>query len=997
MVDPGRCRCWLAATWLWLTCLGMSGAAPAAEPEAGAVVAEDIAREAIPGFAAREHALPLPSSKTHIDYEQDLFPFIRSRAYATTLGWSHDKRVRDTGAYVKGKSYGTHPAVRCFYSPKVMYWLTGDPDFWPQGRDAGLASRKQPREGSIPDGGMIIKEMLPPPAARYEGMTEDELLAVLRLPSSAGCDVMIKDSAGSPSGWFWASVYPGQQADTPYTVAYPQAGVVLACVRCHSVAEEGGTFASLRNITGFPGEPIRFYTDTTWREIPTSLQPYDFRHDPEPPALVAPQAPGPARPNFAFLHTYAPTRHVTYPEVAKFPPEALDHVSPDGRGPQRFLTSDQCLMCHSGATGRHSSGPVMFLETARGGLNVSPYGEWRWSPMGLAGRDPVFHAQLESELDRLTRELPADQAQAAGDQVVNTCLRCHGAMGKRQHDLDRGLGHAPWAGQANFQRDWMNLRDPADPHAAYGSLARDGVSCTVCHGMVDDGQDLAGFLANSITGQFTTGPAGEIYGPFRDVVTKPMQTTLGAAPKHNPFIQSSRMCGTCHVINLPVVDWPLTAPPAGVERPSEDMLAQLLASEKNPHFQGFMHRIEQATYLEWLNSSFQDEFGRTAESRSCQDCHMPKGYESPDGDIAIDQIATKIAVLQDQDYPEVDNKIPTADHTVAFRTEGYRRHTFQGLNVFLLEAFRQFGDVLGMRMPDYETGVEGVHFAIDNYVQNARKNTATVEIINLETVGQTIAADVRVTNLTGHRLPSGVGFRRLWIEFLLIDSTHGHERIIWASGQTNAAGLLVGGDGRVLPSEFFESAGKTPGGRPGPQAYQPHHRVIDQPEQVQIYEELTQDAQGRFTTSFLHRASDVKDNRLLPRGWSAAGPDPSMPTAFVEATHPHGVGDDPQYADGQGTDIVSYRVTLPDCFDCKKLRVKATLYSQAWAPYYLRDRFADIPEGPQGDARRRLFFLLSHLKTEGTVIDGWRFEVAGDEQEVTEADEKPELTKKRCS
>ena len=34
------------------------------------------------------------------------FPFIKSRAYATQLGWGHDKYVRDTGAYVKGKYYG---------------------------------------------------------------------------------------------------------------------------------------------------------------------------------------------------------------------------------------------------------------------------------------------------------------------------------------------------------------------------------------------------------------------------------------------------------------------------------------------------------------------------------------------------------------------------------------------------------------------------------------------------------------------------------------------------------------------------------------------------------------------------------------------------------------------------------------------------------------------------------------------------------------------------
>ena len=187
-------------------------------------------------------------------------------------------------------------------------------------------------------------------------------------------------------------------------------------------------------------------------------------------------------------------------------------------------------------------------------------------------------------------------------------------------------------------------------------------------------------------------------------------------------------------------------------------------------------------------------------------------------------------------------------------SRGYRRHTFQGNNVFLMEVFRQLNDVLGVRTADYETGVEGIHFAIDSYVQNARKNTATIEILNVEATGHTIAADVKVTNLTGHRLPSGVGFRRVWIEFLLIDSTTGRERVIWASGLTNAAGVIVGSDGKVLPTEFFEPDGPDATGR---QAFQPHHRLIESPAQVQIYEELTQNARGQFTTSFLHRAHEV--------------------------------------------------------------------------------------------------------------------------------------------
>ena len=34
---------------------------------------------------------------------------------------------------------------------------------------------------------------------------------------------------------------------------------------------------------------------------------------------------------------------------------------------------------------------------------------------------------------------------------------------------------------------------------------------------------------------------------------------------------------------------------------------------------------------------------------------------------------------------------------------------------------------------------------------------------------------------------------------------------------------------------------------------------------------------------------------------------------------------------------------------------------------------------------------MSHLKTEGTVIDGWKFKIATDEEEVTESHEKEEL------
>ena len=62
--------------------------------------------------------LPLPSTMALDEYETLLYDFLESKRYQE-MGWARDKRVRDTGPYIDGVSYGTHPAVRIFYSPEV--------------------------------------------------------------------------------------------------------------------------------------------------------------------------------------------------------------------------------------------------------------------------------------------------------------------------------------------------------------------------------------------------------------------------------------------------------------------------------------------------------------------------------------------------------------------------------------------------------------------------------------------------------------------------------------------------------------------------------------------------------------------------------------------------------------------------------------------------------------------------------------------------------------
>ena len=89
-----------------------------------------------------ESGLPLPSSfppSRLPEFQAQLKSFLSSGKYRT-LKWCEDKKLRDTGPFVNGVSYGVHPTVKIYYSPKVIEWLLH--------RDSGKA---------IPDGAMIIK------------------------------------------------------------------------------------------------------------------------------------------------------------------------------------------------------------------------------------------------------------------------------------------------------------------------------------------------------------------------------------------------------------------------------------------------------------------------------------------------------------------------------------------------------------------------------------------------------------------------------------------------------------------------------------------------------------------------------------------------------------------------------------------------------------------------------------------------------------------------
>jgi hypothetical protein len=930
---------------------------------------------ALPCLAARESGLPLPSRFSKdgdpAAFQDLLSKFLTGDRYER-LGWCQDKTLRDTGPYLDGTYYGTHPVVRIWYSPSFARWLVGG------------------RQGEVPDGATIVKEQFDtPPAGQYAGWTPEQIRAYFF--DHYDWTVMIRDRKGAADGWYWAEAFKGMPADSyaaPFAVF--NSGFGLYCLRCHASAEKEMTFSSTTNLRGLPGQPLTFRDDLSW-----------FWSDPLAPPSVAPPAHAATREEGAPLLPLVPGHPTaleelesTHPRVFArlmprltapspavsadwtaffgdtgvrpaphpFPGENYDHVvSPAGK-PQRFVTSDQCFGCHSG---NRYGNVMLWADTglpSKPLVNVSPYGEWRWSPMGLAGRDPIFHAQLESEIAYLARDRPDQEG-----PVVDLCFSCHGAMGERQLALDSG-------GRERFTPAIVGLQNLRDPRFEYGALARDGVSCAVCHHVAStEGESVMGFITEHSTGRFRYTPAAEMSGPFEKPITVPMSNSLGVKPVHDTYVLNPRLCGTCHVIELPVLDAPGSQLATGTK--TAESVAKTAVAPAGGHDTSF----EQATYLEWLNSAFENEIDpvRHPAAQSCQDCHMK-------GSLHGATIQTQIAAVEDDKYPAADHRAPNADLAVPLRASGYARHQLQGLNVYLLALFAQWSDPLGVRTCDYMSsgcsGKEpqsGIPFAMRSFLEQAAKETATVEVGSPAVSGSgsttTLAADVTVTNLTGHRFPSGVSFRRAFLDFTVRDRATGN--VLFESGRTSSIGALVDMAGRVLPSERIGSAG------PGGQAFQPHYwspgAPITRSDQVEIYEELLKDANGDFTTSFVRQDDHFKDNRILPRGWRKSGPDLAQFNGRpLEATWPQRTADDPHYADplgARGESVVRYAVPVPAGTTAAGVTVTAQLYYQAIPPYYLRQRFE---QAPKGAATERLYYLTSGLDTTKTPFPGWKLLVA---------------------
>lgn len=213
---------------------------------------------------------------------------------------------------------------------------------------------------------------------------------------------------------------------------------------------------------------------------------------------------------------------------------------------------------------------------------------------------------------------------------------------------------------------------------------------------------------------------------------------------------------------------------------------------------------EQVPYQEWLESSYR-------ESRSCSSCHMP----------------------------EIREPAPMANLVAGPRT-GLGRHDFVGGNFIVPAMLKR----LAVALPALPQDLDRATLRARSHLADAAGKVSIGEISVQDAV---LSTEIRVDNLAGHKLPTAYPSRRAWLHVTVKD---GPGATFFESGAVAANGRISGNDNDDDPGRF-----------------EPHHTVLEKPEQVQIYEAILGDRNGGVTTGLLHAVKYLKDNRVTPLGF----------------------------------------------------------------------------------------------------------------------------------
>jgi len=519
--------------------------------------------------------------------------------------------------------------------------------------------------------------------------------------------------------------------------------------------------------------------------------------------------------------------------------------------------SNNCSGCHKG--GSVTDDPINM-----------PYRTWVGSMKANATRDPLFWAAL----DVANNDLPG---------VGDFCLKCHSPLGWFNGRVEKPLQAGdPLVGGS----DGCQLAaDYTDVHSAQNDY--DGVSCEFCHRMHPNGPaGEAQIIQNGSvwiddeTCENDSQPCRK--GPYSALDYADGGSTPFHGWEYSSFIESAEFCGSCHNVSSPEYE--------------QNGQTQPFKTLWHNGVQTNLAMPVERTYSEWQQSYFadlifrdglgdfaDDDLPALVNGENCQTCHMPQS----------ESIEARACVF--------DNLNGAGEGR---RMGNLATHQFAGGNSWIPQVIK------GLYGAELEANDNGRLTAFDlttSYALDMLQNkSALLEATVNSVTSDELSLDVKVTNLTGHKLPTGYPEgRRMWLNVVVRD---GSNAIIWESG-----------------------------------AYDDGTGVLTEDAQIKVYESLQgiwnaaaaggagaceiTDGDGDKMFHFALNDCVAKDNRIPPLGFRGAMDLEMLPVGITYPARP-----------GHPDEVVNYDVTsylVPLTGQTGPFSVEATLKYQIASKEYI--------------------------------------------------------------
>ena len=286
------------------------------------------------------------------------------------------------------------------------------------------------------------------------------------------------------------------------------------------------------------------------------------------------------------------------------------------------------------------------------------------------------------------------------------------------------------------------------------------------------------------------------------------------------------------------------------------------------------HFVEQATYHEWKNSVY------SSNGSACNTCHLPR-IEGP--------------VILAAEYAFLNGQTP------------FGKHHLVGANVHMLEI---------MKANRQELHIPASSAQFDSTIARTKamltERTLDIDLDIEDRTADTAFYTVHLENRAGHRFPSGYPSRRAFVEFVVMD---GAGDTLFASGRIDGSYEVIGHDAGA----------------------EPHYDVIREQQQVQIYELVMGDVNDDPTTVLEHAKSAIKDNRLVPLGFTTAHPSYDTTRIAGGALTDPDFNHDGSGVEGSGSDVVHYHVPVSGVTG--SLRAYARIFYQPMPPAWNASMF----------------------------------------------------------